>query len=1032
MCSARIFIVLPVAVLLARADHPASDPAGNMDTSRTVRLPGHLHPLAQPRFDRGRVAPETAIGPVILSLTKTAGQQADLEKLLLDQRDLSSANYHRWLTPEQYAARFGASVSDSNRVARWLRSQGLSVERIARGKNWIAFTGTAAQVGTALHTELHRYSVDGEMHFALADEPSIPADLAPVVGGFLGLDDFDRPTTPRYTYPSGTHQIAPDDFATIYDVAPLYSAGITGAGQRIAIAASSNILVSDIRAFRKLFGLAANDPQIVVYGPDPGLSGGQNEATGDIEAAMGVARDATIVLVATTNALNSVAHAVDDALAPVIGLSSGSCENLVTANQPLLYRAIAQQANAEGITWVTGSSDSGATACEAKGATPLAGHGLAIGFPAGIPEVTATGGTQFIDDDAPYWSATNSPTGSSARSYIPEVAWDEISSSGFLATGGGASVLYPKPAWQTGPGVPRDGARDVPDISLIASCEREGFVGILNGTETQVLCGTSASAPAFAGVLALLNQYLVSNGALQQPGLGNVNPELYRLAQTSPAVFHDITAGSNIVPCLIGTLDCATGSEGYTAGPGYDLATGLGSIDVFKLVTQWNTAGATVTTLSAGAGSLAISGSVQMTANVAAAAGSQVPTGAVTFNAGSQVLGVAPLAASGVAAIATITVYGSQLVPGKNSITAVYSGDANLNGSAGSVSVAVSVPSANSAIVPAIAPNPVYQTAPDSNGSTFQFSITLSETAGLPTTLTGFTIDGASQPLSTFFPSPAIPANGTISVPIATTAAVVPVTRVYGFSGRDASGFTWLQQTTVYFFGPRLPGIAAVSNAASGDAVALAPGSIASVYGLNLSGSTAQASAVPLPLSLAGVTATVNGIPAPLYFVSPRQVNLQIPYEVASGSAVVSIRSAGQDAISASGPIGSPVSISPTGPGIFVDGQGNTVPFAGGSRGQTLTLFVTGFGAVSPPVATGAAPAPGTPVSQLPAPTAPIGLTIGGETALVTFAGIPAGLVGVLQVNFQVPGDAPLGPQPVVVTVAGRPSKAAAAFTVTQ
>jgi subtilase family serine protease len=253
MRTSHIFCALPVALLLAQTDRTI----GPLEISRTVRLPGHLHPLAQPRFEQGRVAAESPIGPVILSLAKTPAQQAELEKLLQAQQDQSSPNYRHWLTPEQH----------------------------------------------------------------------------------------------------------------------------------------SNILVSDIGAFRSMFGLPASDPQVVVYGPDPGLSSGQGEATGDIEAAMGVARNATIVLVVSTSALHSVAHAVDDALAPVIGLSSGSYESLVSASQPLPCRAIAQQATAEGITWVTGSSDSGATACEAKGATPLAGHGLAIGFPAGIPEVTATGGT---------------------------------------------------------------------------------------------------------------------------------------------------------------------------------------------------------------------------------------------------------------------------------------------------------------------------------------------------------------------------------------------------------------------------------------------------------------------------------------------------------------------------------------------------------------------------------------------------------------------------------------------------------------
>ena len=743
---------------------------------------------------------------------------------------------------------------------------------------------------------------------------------------------------------------------------------------------------------------------------------------------MAVARDATIIVVATTGTFSSTSHAVDDALAPVISLSMGICETLVAGVQPTQYRALAQQANAEGITWVTGSSDLGASGCEAKGGTNVAGHGLAVGFPAGVPEITATGGTQFIDADSSYWSTATTPTGFAARSYIPEVVWNENAAGTFLASGGGASVLYPKPAWQNGPGVPRDGRRDVPDIALIASCGRSSFYGVVNGKQGPTLCGTSASGPAFAGVLALLNQYLVSTGAIGQAGLGNVNPSLYRLAQTNPAAFHDITAGDNVMACLIGTPDCPGGSLGFGAGPGYDLATGLGSIDVYNLVTQWNSGGSTVTSVSPGSASLAVNGSLKVTATVAAAGGGATPTGSISLANDTQVFANGTLASGA----AVFTLYGSQFAAGVNNLAVVYSGDASYNGSSATLAINVTAPSAGSAVIPVIAPNPVYQLPPDADGNTFRFAITLSETAGTATTLTGFTIDGAAQTLSKSFQSPAIPANGSISTSIA-IAPSVPSTHTYGFSGTDASGFQWHQEAMASFYGPRIPAIAAVSNAASGDPLGVTPGSIAAVYGLNLAGSTLVASSVPLPMDLGGVTATVNGIPAPLYFVSPAQVNLQIPYEATGGQAVVSVRYNGYESISASGPVGAPVNLFPTGPGIFVDGGGNLVPFSSGARGQILTLFVTGYGAVTPKIATGAAPAAGTPLTQLPTPSETISLTVGGQSAPISFAGIPSGLVGAMQVNFQVPNNAPLGPQPVVITVGGRLSRATGVIlTVTQ
>jgi len=996
---------------------------------RTVQLSGNLHPLAQPRYDRGRLPGGTPIGLVTIAFRRTAAQQADLDRLLENQRSPASPDYHRWLTPEQYATRFGVSAADIDRTAAWLRSQGLVVEHAGRARTWISFRGTAAQIEAALHTEFHRYQIGNSLHYAAAVEPWFPEALTPPIASVSGLDDFDRPRPlPLYNSSDGAHLIAPDDFAAIYVVSPLYSAGVTGSGVTIAIAASSDILLDDIRRFRSTFGLAPLDPQFAVYGADPGINSAQGENTGDMEVAMGVARGANFVLVASSNVFNSLEYAVDEALADIISLSGGTCEELISANAPLHYRAVAQQANAQGITIVNGAGDTGATLCEAKGGTSTAGHGLAVAFPSSIPEITSVGGTEFVPSAAS-WSARNGPTGASALGYIPELAWNETGNGALLfAGGGGASALYPKPAWQTGPGVPNDGARDLPDVSFIATCSSNQFIGVLNGTQQEVLCGTSASGPAFAGVVALLNQFLIQSGGVSHPGLGNVNPALYRMAQTTPSAFHDITSGSNAVPCQIGTPDCLNGTEGYPAGPGYDLATGLGSLDVFTFVTNWSASGVAIVTAAANPQTVPANAAATVAVTVSSASGGGIPTGIVTLNLGNQLLASANLAN----ASASIVVSAGQLASGANAVTAVYSGDAVFNASATTFAVTVSARTAGALISPSISPDPVYQSSPDADGDNFQFTITLTESAGVAATLTGVAVDGASQPVSQFFASSQVPAHGAISAQVATKEATVPATHTYTFSGTDATGAQWMQQATAFFYGPRLPGIAGVSNAASGSPTALAPGSIASVYGLLLAPSILRAESVPLPLSLGGVTATVNGIPAPLYFVSPGQVNLQIPYEVPPGAAIISVNYAGQQSISARGAVGAPITLLPAGPGIFVDANGNTVPYASGSRGQVLTLFITGAGAVSPPVATGSAPAPGTSVSQLPAPVQGVSLTIGGIAAPVIFSGVPSGLVGVVQINFQVPNEAPVGSQPVVVTIAGKASRAgAAAFNVT-
>jgi uncharacterized protein (TIGR03437 family) len=521
--------------------------------------------------------------------------------------------------------------------------------------------------------------------------------------------------------------------------------------------------------------------------------------------------------------------------------------------------------------------------------------------------------------------------------------------------------------------------------------------------------------------LALLNQYLVSKGLQSQPGLGNVNPAVYRLAQSSPAAFHDITDGNNMVPCAAGTPNCTNGTVGFTAGPGYDLASGLGSIDIFQFVTNWPGAGATTTTVTVSTSTVSITDSLQLTAAVATPSGGGTPTGTVTFSQGTSLLGTATLSA---AATGNITVSGGQLAPGNDVVIASYSGDTAFSGSAGNVSITVTVPASNSAVVPTITPNPVYQDIPDSDGFVFFYSMKLTEIAGMATTLTSFTINGQSETIATFFNTTAIPAHGSIVGGIRSKPIPVPATRIYGFSGKDANGFQWTQQVPVQFFGPVFRTfISGISNAASGQTV-YAPGMLLSVYGAGLASSTQIASALPLPLQLANTTATVNGVPAPLYFVSPGQVNLQIPYETAVGNAVLVVKNNGEQ-------FSFSFNVSAAGPGIFTNSKNNPVPFPGGSRGQVYILYITGEGQVSPPLATGATPPATTPVSQLPAPVLPVSMTIGQASAAIVFVGIPSGLAGVTQVNFVVPPNAPLGPQSMVITV-GRASSAPATFTVTQ
>lgn len=592
------------------------------------------HPLARAEFDRGRVEGSMPITRAAMVFKLAPAQQSALDKLLAEQQDPHSPNYRKWLTPEQYAARFGMSDSDLAQVSAWLKSQGLTVDGYSRARTQVFFSGTAAQVEDAFHTQFNRYLVDGETSFANAVEVSVPQAISSMVLGFRGFENF-RPQARVHavksnftSHQTGNHFVAPGDFATIYNV----PGGLDGSGQKIAVVGQTQINTSDIDAFRTAAGLpartGANFQQILITGGGSGFKDGDEvEANLDLEWSNAVARNATILYVfagansTTKNVFDALGFAIDNNLAPVISISYGNCEaNLSGFVQTLQQEA--QQANAQGQTITAASGDSGAGDCELATAT-TATHGPAVDSPASVPEVTGIGGSEFSGDaggtltgTAPnttagattFWGGTNSTTDNlnSALMYIPEVAWNDTSSGGtFSATGGGKSAVFSKPSWQVGTGVPKDASRDVPDVTLSASpnhdgfliCSQSFFVSVTpavtscaagfrasDGAALAVVGGTSVGAPAFAGIVALLNQKVGASG------LGNINPTLYSLAASSPGAFHDITSGNNNVPCTAGSKGCPAAAPfqyGFSAGAGYDQVTGLGSVNVTNLANAW-------------------------------------------------------------------------------------------------------------------------------------------------------------------------------------------------------------------------------------------------------------------------------------------------------------------------------------------------------------------------------------------------------------------------------------------------------------
>jgi uncharacterized protein (TIGR03437 family) len=886
------------------------------NAQRTV-LAGNVHPKALAANDQGRVTPSLVVPYITLTLAPSASQQADLDKLLTEQQTPGSPNYHHWLTPEEYGQRFGASDADIGKITQWLQQQGLKIVSVARGKSWIAASGTAAQVEAAFQTEIHSYAADGETHFANASAPSVPAAFGSVVQGIRGLNDFRmkprshisplKPDSskPHYATTQGNY-IAPGDFATIYDVTPLYAAGINGSGQKIAIAGQIEVNLSDIQQFRSMFNLPTNNPEMLLVpgSPNPGSnsqSGDLAESDIDLEWSGSVAQNASIIFVYSTDVMVSVQYAIDQDLAPVVSVSYGSCELETPASEYNALVVWGQQANAQGMTWFAASGDDGAADCDDS-----QNPGLAVDLPGSVPEVTSSGGTQFAVGSGTYWSATNNANGGSALSYIPETTWNtSVEDQEPSASGGGASVLFSKPSWQTGLGVPSDNARDVPDISLNTSDDNDAYVVYTSGS-LQAYGGTSFAAPTFAGMTVLLNQKLGSGG------VGNINPKLYSLARSGwdSGMFHDITTGNNIVTvgCSRRAFNCTSTPVGYYAGVGYDQTTGLGSVDMYKLVTGWNGASTTPPpalttslTLLTNLSTVAANDVVYLMAKVTSTNGT-TPSGSIAFSIGGIPLGSAVLTGSAGTATATLPVNGVQLPLGNGTITATYNGIS-------SASVTVSV-----------------------------------------------TASGAGS-------------NGT-------------------------------------------PAITGVANGASFQQ-SFAPGAVLSVFGSELSSAIQSASSVPLPFSTSGVAVLVNGIAAPLYYISPGQLNVQIPYETAAGStAVLSVNNNGHVTTQS-------FQVAAAAPGIFTTSAGALVPTASAARGQEIEFYVTGVGAVLPAIPDGAAPAASTALADLPTPAQPTTVKIDGITASIDFIGIPEGLVGVTQINVQVPNGIPTGVQSVVVTVDG-------------
>lgn len=658
-----------------------------LDESRLTVLKGNTHPLARREFDLGTAPASLPMERMLLVLKRSDEQETALRKLLDDQQDKNSPHYHKWVTPEQFGAQFGPTDADMQMITAWLQSHGFQVGS-TKGRTVLEFSGSASQVQAAFHTSIHKYVVNGEQHWANASDPSIPAALAPAVKGIKTLHNFlKKPmihmaekyvpaklvakSRPEFTSGSGLHALTPSDYQTIYNVTPAFNKGVTGSGVTIAVVGRSNLFNQgqDISDFRNVFG-AGNGLTIVLNGPDPGDIGGNDELEATLDAswsgALAPGANIDFVVSGTTNTTDGIdlseLYIIENNLGAIMTESFGICEFNVTAADAQGISLLAEQAAAQGITYMVSAGDTGAEGCDDLSKTTAVG-GISINVLASNPFTVAMGGTLFNEhgQDASYWSTANNNTLGSALAYIPEDAWNETCTTAcqqfqppLAAGGGGASIYFQKPPWQSGvTGTNSDIVRDIPDISLTsaghdpyllcleASCvpDSQGFISFVG------VLGTSAAAPSFASVMALVDQSLGPQGvanyvlyplALAQQTAGtSCNASSTSVAPNSACVFNDVTSGNNSVPGETGYP-----SGVYAAAAGYDMATGLGSVNVANLVAAWTSAifNATSTTLTLNG----VSTPITITHGASVAVG-----GKVTSNSTTPMGDVALLAAIG-------------------------------------------------------------------------------------------------------------------------------------------------------------------------------------------------------------------------------------------------------------------------------------------------------------------------------------------------------------------------------------------------
>ena len=718
--------------------------------AKVVRLGGNTRPEATAANDRGALAWDAPMEHMLLQLRRSPEQEVALSKFIDELHTPGSANYHNWIGAQEFGQRFGLAASDIAAITGWLESHGFAINVIYPSGMAIDFSGHAGQVREAFGTEIHALDVNGVRHFANFGDPTIPAALAPAVVGVVSLHDFSphamhkMRSVPAYTISGAGQAVVPADLATIYNLNPLFNGGISGQGQTVVVIEDTNVSsTADWTTFRSTFGLssftAGSFTQIHPAPPtganncsDPGTNGDESEAILDAEYASAAAPSAAIQLASCTDTstfggLIALQNLLNESATPpaIVSISYGECEAVNGASANASYNSVYQQAVTEGVSIFVSAGDEGAASCDANKTN--ATHGIGVSGFASTPYNVAVGGTDFGDSfagtNSTYWNSTNTATFGSARSYIPEIPWNDscagallssfegfatpYGSTGFCnsttganfrttgsgsggpsgcATGLGAGGIvggncagWAKPSWQSLVGVPADGVRDMPDVSLFSANGLWGHYYVFCWSDTAnggTACtgapsgwsgagGTSFASPIIAGFQALINQ---KTGSRQ----GNPNPTYYSLAAaqyggsgdascnstlgngvSSACIFYDVKQGDMDVNCS-GTHNCyvPSGTFGvlststtayapaYGTTTGWDFATGIGTLNVANLVNAWPGSSSPNFSLSASPSSVTITqGGAGGTSTITIAATNGF-NGAVTLAASGLPTGV--------------------------------------------------------------------------------------------------------------------------------------------------------------------------------------------------------------------------------------------------------------------------------------------------------------------------------------------------------------------------------------------------------